>query len=176
MDRDALPDDSLLIETARVVAPFSGGAWVAVVPAGGCQRCQSRQGCGAGLLSAWRRPAERRLAILADRPLRVGDSVRIGIDSKRVLNGALLVYGLPLCLSLVAGSVAEMAWPSYQGSVPMAFGAGLLAGFGVSHWLARRWAGLYRPRLMEILVSNDNNEIVDTRLTSIEGMSKGDTR
>ncbi|GHC20741.1 SoxR reducing system RseC family protein [Aidingimonas halophila] len=168
-----LADNNWLTESGRVVTSFPGGAWVAVAPTSACQGCRSRQGCGGGWLLAWRQ-RERVVPIASDRGLHAGDRVRIGVRVENILYGTLLVYGLPLLMALSAGGAADVGGLPLD--APVAFGIGLLSGFGTSWWLTRRWIGVSRPLLIEVLANNENDDACGTRLMRIDCVSKGDTR
>lgn len=137
-----------LEERARVVAIFTGGAWVETEPKAGCNGCAAQQGCASGLLARWRRTP--RLALLTDERLHVGERVRIGLPAGQFLRGALIVYGWPLLLAIVAGGLAERLSSVGHVSVPLAFIGGLALGFFASRFQLRRHQRHYRPYLLSI--------------------------
>lgn len=137
-----------LEERARVVALSTDGAWVETVPKTSCNGCAARRGCASGLLTRWRRTP--RLALSTDEKLHVGDSVIIGLPAGRFLQGALIVYGWPLSLAIVAGGLAESLTSAGHFSVPLSFFAGLLAGLLVSRLQLRSHQRRYRPYLLGI--------------------------
>ncbi|SDL70748.1 positive regulator of sigma(E), RseC/MucC [Modicisalibacter muralis] len=139
---------SWLEERARVVATFAGGAWVETEAKAGCGGCAARQGCASGFLARWRRTP--RLALLTDTQLHVGERVTIGLPAGRFLQGALIVYGWPLLLAIVAGGVAERLSAPGHVSVPLAFAGGLALGLLASRLQLRRHQRRYRPCLLGI--------------------------
>ncbi|MFC3283678.1 SoxR reducing system RseC family protein [Litchfieldella rifensis] len=144
-----LPDVSqLLIEEARVVEPFSGGAWVEVVKRSSCQQCTARQGCGGGLLARFRPVRAQRVAVASERALREGERVQVALPATRFLQGALVVYGVPLMTALLAGGLAEAILNVGHAVVPLAFASGLAAGWGGVQWHERRHGARFRPRLL----------------------------
>ncbi|GGX81130.1 hypothetical protein GCM10007160_05500 [Litchfieldella qijiaojingensis] len=140
---------SSLIEEARVVEPFAGGAWVEVSRPSSCRRCAARQGCGAGLLARWRSSgAVQRLAVHSEHPLQVNDRVYLALPASKFLQGTLMVYGIPLGAALLAGGLAETLLSVGHAMVPLAFAIGLAAGWAVVQWHGRRHVASFRPRLL----------------------------
>lgn len=137
-----------LEERARVVAVFTGGAWVETEPKAGCSGCAAQQGCASGLLARWRRTP--RLALLTDDRLHVGERVTIGLPAGRFLQGALIVYGWPLLLAIIAGGLAERLSSAGHISVPLAFVGGLILGLLASRFQLHRHQRHYRPCLLSI--------------------------
>lgn len=137
-----------LEEEGRVVALFPGGGWVETTRGGMCSGCSARHGCGSALLSRFKRTP--RLAIHTDAPLRLGDSVTVGVPSGRFLKAALTVYGLPLIVGVLAGGVAEQVTAAGHFSVPLLFVAGLLIGALISRFQLHRQRHFYRPRLLNV--------------------------
>ncbi len=135
-----------LVEEARVLALFDGGAWVETDAEKGCGGCSARHGCGSRLLSS-RRSAPR-LALYTDETLRVGDRIRIGLPAARFLQGALIVYGGPLLTAILAGGLAEWLTAPGSNSVPLAFVAGLALGVLGSRHALRIRQRRYLPRLI----------------------------
>lgn len=139
---------ALLIEEARVVEPFSGGAWVEVIKHSTCQQCTARQGCGAGLLARFRPRHARRVAVTSERALQEGERVQLALPATRFLQGTLVVYGMPLMTALLAGGLAEAILTAGHVVVPLAFTAGLAVGWGGVQWHARRHGTRFRPRVL----------------------------
>lgn len=136
-----------LEEGAHVIGVFSGGVWVEAAPQRECYHCAAR-GCGRGLLARWRRPAQLRLYTTA--VLSIGDRVRVGVPAEGFLHGALVVYGWPLLLAIMAGGLAEQWVPPGHVGVPLAFIAGLALGCFASRWQLRWHSRGYRPVLLAV--------------------------
>lgn len=139
--------------TARVEALLPEGARVSVLTQSGCAGCASRQGCGTGLLATRRQARPRQFTVAAScarsQGLTVGQTVRVGLPARRVLTGALAVYGLPLVTSLVAGGAAEVGLAPGHPLVPAAFLTGLAAGvLGLALW-GRYQSPVSRPVLLD---------------------------
>ena len=71
-----------------------------------CERCESGQGCGAGILG--QQSGDRRVAATVAKELdvRIGDLVSITLEPRNVLRAAIIVYGYPLMAAVLAAFVA----------------------------------------------------------------------
>jgi sigma-E factor negative regulatory protein RseC len=124
----------MIKEFGRVVAVESDCLWVETVRKSTCNSCSAQKGCGHGILnkhSAGRSHHVR--ALLGELPASdfgIDDQVELGIPEQLLVNGALLVYLMPLITMLAAAATISHWWP---GDVTALAGAvvGLLAGFGL---------------------------------------------
>lgn len=96
-----------------------------------------------------RRLELRRFALDNPYALRVGDRVVIGIASRALIEAALIAYGLPLVVALVAGLLAERLLRQDSATLA-AMLAGLLVGLVLAHVIASRFAerGVLAPRFL----------------------------
>ncbi|EPC03916.1 hypothetical protein L861_01050 [Litchfieldella anticariensis FP35 = DSM 16096] len=145
---DGISQSSYLIEEARVVQPYAGGALVEISRPSSCQRCEARQGCGSGLLARWRQGNAQRFNVNSAHPLQAGDRVYLSLPASRFLQGTLVVYGIPLGLALLAGGVTEMFLSAGHMAVPLTFALGLAVGWGIVQWHEHHHAASFRPRLL----------------------------
>lgn len=145
----------MIHESATLVAIESDAVWVEAVQKSACESCVAEKGCGTRVLAKLTGKTNR-IRVLAGteqlQGLTVGDKVTIGIPEDVVVTSALLVYILPLLLSLLG--LWLVASPS---DVVSAFAAvvGLLLGAVLvslySHKTRRN------PRLNPILCKADND-------------------
>ena len=77
-----------------------------------CARCAAGNGCGAGLIGQSREPRQLEVPLQPGMTLRTGDRVHISLQPRRVLQAALLAYGLPLGGISLALGVALLFEPS----------------------------------------------------------------
>ncbi|WP_066965248.1 SoxR reducing system RseC family protein [Microbulbifer sp. Q7] len=97
----------MIEERGRVVALEQTGVWLETVQRSGCHSCAAKSGCGTGLLGDfWTNASRVRVAVApkALAPIRLHDTVVIGIAENTLATSALLVYLLPLVL-LVLGAL-----------------------------------------------------------------------
>lgn len=126
-----------LVEEAVVVAVDDGPpGWVdlQLLAGEGCEECAARLIC---------RPDDgdrRRLRLPLDRPLALGDRVRVEVGGARVLAASAWLYGLPLA-GFVAGVLGAWALLSPTAArEALAFAAGLAGvalGWGIARWRFR---------------------------------------
>ena len=99
------------------VADDQSRATVEVDSALSCARCASGKGCGAGVFGSNSGARRVEAPIVGQLELREGDEVQIELAPESVLHAALVVYGLPLALALVASGLAFMLGLSDRNSV-----------------------------------------------------------
>jgi len=106
---------------------------VVVDQAPACPRCAAGKGCGAGLL--WRTGGAQCIEAVCGEgdAIAVGDRVELQLGSHRVLQAALIAYGLPLSGALVAASLAYWFAP---GDLESALAA--ILGMAIGMLIARR--------------------------------------
>lgn len=129
----------MITETGRVVAVEQDCVWVETIRKSTCNSCSAQKACGHGLMN---KVDSGRLnhvrALMGDASpdqFAVNDVVRISIPEQVLLQGALLVYILPLMTMLLGGLMASSV---VDGDAMAALGAllGLGVGFGLVKWHA----------------------------------------
>ena len=145
----------MILETATLVAIEPGAIWVDAVQKSACESCVAEKGCGTRVLSKLTGKTSRiRVLAGADQlqRLAIGDEVTIGIPEDVVVTSALLVYILPLLLSLFG--LWLVASPN---DVVSAFAAvvGLLLGAALVSLYSHKTR--HNPRLNPILCKADND-------------------
>lgn len=148
----------MLIETGRVVAVDQEAIWVETIRQSTCGSCAANKGCGHGLLN---RIADGRTGYVRVLPgsispgsCAIDDQVRIGIPEQVILQGSAVVYMLPLLLMLAGAASGSGFLPGAAEAVAVGGAvAGLLLGFGLVRWHARRHRDdpALQPVLLEIL-------------------------
>jgi sigma-E factor negative regulatory protein RseC len=94
----------MIFETATVVAVEPEAVWVEAVQKSACESCTARAGCGTSVLSklTGKTTRIRVLKVLGyQHEPQVGEDVTIAIPADVVVTASLLVYLLPLVLSIV---------------------------------------------------------------------------
>ena len=116
----------MITETGRVVAVEPDSLWVETIRKSACESCSGQKGCGHGLLNkvGAGRCHQVRVLLGAYRAedFQLNDEVEIAIPERVLVQGALLVYLLPLLLLALAAILAE-SW--FGGDVAAVLGAGL---------------------------------------------------
>ncbi|MDX1803118.1 MAG: SoxR reducing system RseC family protein [Alcanivorax sp.] len=144
----------MIEEQGVVVAVEPGAIWVETVRASTCGACQARAGCGHHLINQQQSGQRARLRVVTDREdYRVGDSITLGLPEQALMQGALLVYGLPLLL-LFTGALVGSCVPVTRVDASAVGGiAGLLAGFVINRVLSRRQThqARYQPRVLAVV-------------------------
>jgi sigma-E factor negative regulatory protein RseC len=135
-----------MLETRAIVIKLEGNeALVESRQGGGCGRCDSENGCGSGKLSQLLGTHTRQFRVRNDANAAIGTEVQITLAEGVLLRSALLMYVLPLFL-LVAGAAAAGQLGADDASAErysIAGGAlGLLLGFVLAKWMARRQRGV----------------------------------
>lgn len=131
----------MLEERGRVVAVEAGAVWVETQRRGSCGQCEAQASCGTGIWQQALRPRAHHLRARtgALQPA-LGDWVVLGVADGVVLQGALVLYLVPL-VALVLGAglgqwLGGREWISIVGAV-----AGLGLGLVAVRWRSRWEAG-----------------------------------
>ena len=94
-----------------------------------CARCAAGRGCGAGFLAGRDKSRQLTVDIAPDLMLRAGDQVRLSMQPARILQAAILVYGLPLLGLVLTLGLASWLQPSIDDGAAVVYSLlGLLAG------------------------------------------------
>lgn len=144
-------------ELATVVAIDGQHAWVECERRSACSGCHQQSNCGTGTVAkAFPLQAQRlRVALTID--VSVGQQVRLGIPQASILQGAALVYVLPL-FCLLAGALLGQLWlapllSAGEGVTILSCLLGGLIGFSlVSYFSNRLDQGAYGPRMLGVVL------------------------
>lgn len=98
----------MIEEQGRVMAIEHGAVWIEVLGKTACSGCTASVGCGQGLLEGLGAGRQcKRIRALSVMPLKVGDSVVVGIREDFLLRSTLAVYLLPLLGLFISAIVAQ---------------------------------------------------------------------
>jgi len=133
----------MLEESGQVVRTAGELAWVQTARQSSCGGCASRSGCGTGALAGVFGARAHEVEALNPVGAQPGDKVIIGIAESVLVGGSALLYLLPLLSLLVGALLGDSLVPLLApntGELPALFGGlvGMLAGFAVLRWHARR--------------------------------------
>lgn len=127
-----------MIEQVGLISRVEHGrAWVTCRPAV-CRVCEEGRGCGAGVFGGLLSRSPSRFAISRVGGMKPGDRVVLGLDERRLLSGALRLYGLPLA-GLMAGALAGGAAGGAGNDVAVLVGAS--SGLVIALWGLRQAIG-----------------------------------
>lgn len=157
-----------MIEERAIVSRVAEGcAWVRAYGPESCPRCAEGRGCGGGVLS--RLVGRRRPEVAVQGsvgPLRVGETVIVGIDEGALMQASVWVYLVPLAGMLTLGLFAQLVLAAHDLLVA-GFGlAGLVGGFAATRALSLRAesSARYRP---VILRRADEHAAICARLPTL---------
>lgn len=124
----------MIEQKATVVAIEADRIWVEAQRQSTCGSCQVRQGCGTGLLAKHVGKRFNRIAVPNNKTVVVGQQVTVAIPEDALLQGAFLMYLLPLIAMFAGAGLARwLAWPE-----PLQIAAGLAALLAGFFWVASR--------------------------------------
>lgn len=141
---NTMPNDNedFIEARARVIAIEGHQVLLSAEQAAACGSCGTRSVCGGGAgkhAATWRVSS----SLGSDqRPLELGDTVRIGLDRRALTRATLVAYAIPLTSLVVAAVAMQDAGDALAVAVSL---AGLLAGVGCARVLARRWRDALVP-------------------------------
>ncbi|MEX0614456.1 MAG: SoxR reducing system RseC family protein [Methylophaga sp.] len=124
----------MISQKATVVAIETDRIWVEAERQSTCGGCQIRQGCGTGLLAKHVGKRFNRIAVPNNKTVKIGQQVTVAIPEDALLQGAFMMYLLPLLAMFVGAGLARwLTWPE-----PLQIAAGLAALLGGFLWVASR--------------------------------------
>lgn len=104
-----------------------------------CGGCELNRSCGTGALGRLLGHRRKPLSLESERSLRPGDRVTLRLSERALVKASLLLYGLPLCLMLLAGLLAWWLAPLAEWLIALASAIGF--------YLGLRWAGRWTAAL-----------------------------
>ena len=116
--------------TARVVSISNGTAQIDPTTTSGCGGCKSRNSCGVSGLGKYFSNTRKSIEMSCDESIRAGDELQLSMSESDLLKAGLLVYLLPVVLSLTGAGVASSLGFGDIGAVlgmVLGFIAGLLS-------------------------------------------------
>ena len=132
-------------ERARVVGHDANGIWVEAVQQSACSSCQARQGCGQQTLAKLGKPM--RLWIDTDQRPNLGQDIMVSIPNGGLAISAMVLYGLPILLSLVMALMANLLISNHDLSTAIGATVGLVFGLTSARYLSKQFRHLWQPRL-----------------------------
>jgi sigma-E factor negative regulatory protein RseC len=131
----------MIATTARVVSISNGTAQINPTTTSGCGGCKSRSSCGVSGLGKYFSNTRKSIEVSCDTSIRAGDELQLSMSESDLLKAGLLVYLLPVVLSLVGAGVASSMGFGDIGAV-----LGMTLGF-ISGFLLARLSG-WAPNLV----------------------------
>jgi sigma-E factor negative regulatory protein RseC len=155
----------MIEEQGTVVAVQSKVVIVEVVRTSACQSCKAKQGCGQAVLSEWgdesKQQAKNHFAIPTEQPLKVGDSVVLGMQPDVISLVALLVYILPLMTAVGALSLGLVL--GFNEAVQLLlFVFGLLSAYGVMRHFSFIQTARLTPEILRVYGARQDNVIASS--------------
>jgi len=124
----------MISQKATVIAIETDRIWVEAERQSTCGGCQIRQGCGTGLLAKHVGKRFNRIAVPNNKTVQIGQQVTVTIPEDALLQGAFMMYLVPLLAMFTGASSARwINWPE-----PLQIMAGLAALLGGFMWVASR--------------------------------------
>ena len=144
----------MLTEPARVLRRDGRRVELELQRASACGHCELSEGCGTGALGRLLGHRARTLTIETERRCEPGDDVLLCLPETALVATSLLLYGMPL-LGLLAGAALTIALQFSEPLVVAGALLGLLAGFRVAAYCARRLEQRgFAPYIREIRSEN----------------------
>ncbi len=145
----------MIEEQGRVVAVDGNQIWVETVQQSSCGSCAAKSTCGQGLMSKFSEGKRNHIRLTTDQPVKLGDEVVLGVPENTLVKSALLAYGLPLVLFVLAAAVAESLFELPEVGVILVGLAALISGFALVRSIAGATQLSLQPVILEVLpVSN----------------------
>ncbi len=141
----------MIEEQGRVVAVDGDQVWVETVQQSSCGSCAARATCGQGLMSKFSEGKRNHIRLTSDRPVKLGDHVVLGIPENTLVKSALLAYGLPLVMFVLAAALAESYFALPEAGVVLVGLIALVTGFALVRHVAGVSKLALQPVILEVL-------------------------
>jgi len=97
----------MIEQSAKVVRSDDKMVWLEAERQSTCSGCQVRQGCGTGMLAKHVGKRFSSISVLKTGDVKIGQQVQLAIPEETLLQGAFLMYILPLVLMFVVAAGAR---------------------------------------------------------------------
>jgi sigma-E factor negative regulatory protein RseC len=94
-------------QKAKVVSFDDETVWLEAERQSTCSGCQVRQGCGTGMLAKHVGQRFSRITVKKTSDVEIGQQVQLAIPEETLLQGAVLMYLLPLVLMFIFAAIAQ---------------------------------------------------------------------
>lgn len=99
----------MIKQTATVIATEGDTVWLDAERESTCSQCQAKKGCGTGMLENHVGKRFSRISVLKhNKEVIVGQQVQLGIPEESILQGAFMMYILPLALMFLFAAAAQV--------------------------------------------------------------------
>ncbi|MFW5450797.1 MAG: SoxR reducing system RseC family protein [Methylophagaceae bacterium] len=127
----------MIKQQATVVSYDENTVWLEAERQSTCDGCQVKKGCGTGLLAKHVGKRFSRIAVAKTMDVHIGQQVQLAIPEESLLQGALLMYILPLVMMFAFSAIAQTL--NINEALEIIAGiSGLLIGF---YWVRNRLQG-----------------------------------
>lgn len=97
----------MIEQKAKVVSFDDETVWLEAERESTCSGCQVRQGCGTGMLAKHVGQRFSRITVKKTSDVEIGQQVQLAIPEETLLQGAVLMYLLPLVLMFIFAAIAQ---------------------------------------------------------------------
>ncbi|NQZ54150.1 MAG: SoxR reducing system RseC family protein [Piscirickettsiaceae bacterium] len=97
----------MIEQKAKVVSFDDETVWLEAERQSTCSGCQVRQGCGTGMLAKHVGQKFSRITVKKTSDVEIGQQVQLAIPEETLLQGAALMYLLPLVLMFIFAAIAQ---------------------------------------------------------------------
>jgi len=125
----------MIKQQATVIATDDTSVWLDVERQSTCSQCQVKKGCGTGMLANHVGKRFSRISVEKQDDVIVGQHVQLGIPEESLLQGAFLMYIIPLVMMFLSAAIAQILGVNEAMEIVAGF-AGLAIGF---YWVHIRF-------------------------------------
>ncbi len=124
----------MIKQQAKVISTDENIVWVEAERKSTCSACKARKGCGTGMLSEHVGKRFSRLSVEKTSDVTIGQDIQIAIPEEALLEGAFLMYIVPLMVMFFTAAIAHFL--QFNQFLEIIFGlTGLFVGF---YWVRKK--------------------------------------
>lgn len=138
----------MIEQSAKIIKFDDDKVWLEAERQSTCSGCKVKQGCGTGMLANHVGKRFSNISVMKTSDVEVGQQVQLAIPEETLLQGAFLMYILPLVLMFIFAAGAQAL--NFNEAIEIFAGlSGLLIGFyWVKTYLANKKDG-FQARIVE---------------------------
>ena len=145
----------MIEELALVERVEKGHVWLRTSVKTTCHGCAQNAHCGTGVVARAFSEKSQLIDLPCQRPVQVGDTVKLGLPESTILSASALVYLVPLFIFIITAVIGRAILPAVGLShelhlIVLSFSAASFGFFWTKSYV-KKHANQYTPNILEVI-------------------------